>query len=165
MTTEVRILTVTQPWASLIAFGAKTVETRSWSTPYRGLIAIRAAKTFSRETPRAYCAGLCQLEPFATALADGGADGLDDLPLGAVVAFAQLQQVVSTTAWPVALSERCDGSDEWHFGDYSPGRYGWLLGDVVRLEEPLVCDGGLGLRRAPAAVAELVAAPVRGGHG
>src|SRR5258708_5270609 len=40
----VKALTLWQPWASLIAVGAKTIETRSWSTSYRGPLAIHAAK-------------------------------------------------------------------------------------------------------------------------
>jgi hypothetical protein len=30
-----KALTLTQPWASLVAFKAKRIETRSWSTNYR----------------------------------------------------------------------------------------------------------------------------------
>lgn len=33
-----------QPWASLIQLGVKTIETRSWSTKYRGPLAIHAAQ-------------------------------------------------------------------------------------------------------------------------
>lgn len=40
-----KALTVRQPWASLIACGAKTIETRSWRTSYRGWLAIHAGKT------------------------------------------------------------------------------------------------------------------------
>lgn len=39
-----KALTIRQPWASLIAEGVKTIETRSWSTKYRGPIAIHAGK-------------------------------------------------------------------------------------------------------------------------
>ena len=39
-----KALTVRQPWASLIAAGVKTIETRSWSTKYRGPLAIHAGK-------------------------------------------------------------------------------------------------------------------------
>lgn len=39
-----KALTIRQPWASLIALGVKTIETRSWSTSYRGPLAIHAAK-------------------------------------------------------------------------------------------------------------------------
>lgn len=36
-------LSIRQPWASLIAMGAKTVEVRSWSTPHRGPLLIHAS--------------------------------------------------------------------------------------------------------------------------
>ena len=39
-----KALTVYQPWASLIACGSKTLETRRWATKYRGPLAIHAAK-------------------------------------------------------------------------------------------------------------------------
>lgn len=39
-----KALTLWQPWASLIAIGAKTIETRGWSTSYRGPLAIHAAQ-------------------------------------------------------------------------------------------------------------------------
>lgn len=44
-----KAITIWQPWASLIALGAKQIyvkrfETRSWATSYRGPIAIHAAK-------------------------------------------------------------------------------------------------------------------------
>jgi hypothetical protein len=37
-------LTLLQPWASLIALGVKTIETRSWSTSWRGGLVIHAGK-------------------------------------------------------------------------------------------------------------------------
>ena len=40
----VKAITIWQPWASLVAVGAKTMETRSWPTKYRGPIAIHAAQ-------------------------------------------------------------------------------------------------------------------------
>src|SRR3954451_22243677 len=39
-------LTLTQPWATLVAIGAKQIETRSWGTSYRGWLAIHAAKGY-----------------------------------------------------------------------------------------------------------------------
>ncbi len=37
-----KALSLWQPWASLIALGVKTIETRSWATNYRGPLAIHA---------------------------------------------------------------------------------------------------------------------------
>lgn len=39
-----KALTLTQPWASLVALNVKAIETRSWKTAYRGPLAIHAAK-------------------------------------------------------------------------------------------------------------------------
>lgn len=39
----IRTLTLWQPWASLVALGVKTIETRSWSTRHRGPLYIHAA--------------------------------------------------------------------------------------------------------------------------
>ncbi|WP_253299501.1 hypothetical protein [Paenibacillus barcinonensis] len=35
--------------------------------------------------------------------------------------------------------------DEYHFGDYSDGRFAWQLDDVVQLQEPIPAKGQLGL--------------------
>ena len=40
-----KAITLTQPWATLVAIGAKRIETRSWRTFYRGPLAIHAGKT------------------------------------------------------------------------------------------------------------------------
>jgi hypothetical protein len=37
-----RALSVRQPWAELILSGRKTIETRTWRTSHRGLIAVHA---------------------------------------------------------------------------------------------------------------------------
>lgn len=50
-----KALTVKQPWAELIASGRKPLETRTWSTSYRGKLAIHAGKEvdpFGPPTPR-----------------------------------------------------------------------------------------------------------------
>lgn len=39
-----KTITLRQPFASLAAIGVKTIETRSWSTRYRGRLVIHAAK-------------------------------------------------------------------------------------------------------------------------
>jgi len=39
-----RALSLKQPWANLIRDGRKTIETRKWSTPYRGELLLCASK-------------------------------------------------------------------------------------------------------------------------
>ncbi len=50
MSPELRVLSVRQPWASLIASGRKTIELRSWSTKYRGPVLILAGSGIWRGT-------------------------------------------------------------------------------------------------------------------
>lgn len=40
-----KALSIKQPWANLIAEGQKTIETRTWSTPYRGDLLIVSSKS------------------------------------------------------------------------------------------------------------------------
>ncbi|WP_297827689.1 ASCH domain-containing protein [Mycobacterium sp.] len=43
--TDVRALTIRQPWAALIAHGTKRVENRTWGTAWRGTLLIHAGKS------------------------------------------------------------------------------------------------------------------------
>jgi hypothetical protein len=40
----VKALSLKQPWASLVAAGAKTIETRTWAPAYRGPLLIVSSK-------------------------------------------------------------------------------------------------------------------------
>ena len=44
-----KVITVKQPWASLIANGYKTYEFRTWNTKYRGDILIHAGKGIDKK--------------------------------------------------------------------------------------------------------------------
>lgn len=43
-----KVISVKQPWASLIVYGYKKYEFRSWQTHYRGDLLIHASKTFDK---------------------------------------------------------------------------------------------------------------------
>lgn len=163
-----KALTLTQPWATLVAIGAKRIETRSWSTSYRGPIAIHAAKGFPREDRQE-----CFRSPFREALLGGQIRTVALLPRGAVVATARLVDVLPIVGSQLPRGVKCVGLDDegivrgWApsemagqpmhvgeiqeveheaaFGDYTPGRFGWLLADVVKLPEPIPARGSLGL--------------------
>jgi len=44
-----RALTVREPWCTLIAWGAKRIETRTWRTRYRGPLLLCAGKTVEED--------------------------------------------------------------------------------------------------------------------
>lgn len=141
-----KTLTLTQPWASLVASGAKQIETRSWGTSYRGPLAIHAAKGFSRG-----CKELCFYSPFNEELAKADFQRIVQLPVGMVVATCELMRVLPITSFAtvrIQAREYCgiELSDrEGAFGDYGPGRFAWVLKNVKRLDEPVPAKGALGL--------------------
>jgi activating signal cointegrator 1 len=155
-------LSLTQPWASLVAVGAKRIETRSWATKHRGTVAIHAAKTFP-----ASARANCSLQPFLRELTRAGLSR-PELPLGAIVATAQIalvfhtgdslnyQHISRTMRGPNGLTYEMT-PQEYAFGDYSAQRYGWVLTDVRRLPIPIPCKGALGLWEVPAAIYEAIA--------
>lgn len=139
MTWEIRGLTLYQPWAGLIAVGAKKVETRSWRTPYRGLLAIHAGKTrapFDLEQILLDAAGLSPSTAPDVVQAKGAFVAIVNL-----TGCIPTERAVSTVA---AL-----GKVEREFGDYSPGRWAWLLTDVVALDPVIPTRGAMGLWSVP----------------
>lgn len=136
-----KALSIWQPWAQLVAIGAKRIETRHWSTRHSGWIAVHAAKRWTREER-----DIVTYDPFAEALQRGGYDPRDrELPLGAVVAVAQLIDCVTTDAVLRAVDAGIDLlPDELEFGNYEPGRFGWVLKDVTAIES-VPCRGQQGL--------------------
>jgi len=137
----VQSLTMSDPWGTLVALGAKQIETRSWPTPHRGPLAIHIAKTLPLE------AQACCDEPlFRQALEAGGyrrkhgiAHNPWGLPLGQVVAVVCLDEVQRIT--PAFQVEEPEQS----FGLFTSGRYAWLFSEVYRLAVPLPVRGSLGV--------------------
>lgn len=128
-----RGLPLWQPWASLIAVGAKRVETRSYAPDRVGIrvgqrLGIHATKTRDHLPIR-------ERYPFNGYLAEQGI-----LPLGAIVATATLARAAEMTAASIETLRR-DHPHEHAFGHYEPGRWAWVLADVERLEMPLAWAG------------------------
>lgn len=96
-----RALTLHQPWASLIAVGAKSIETRSWRTNYRGPLAIHAGKRVPSSSLRVGEYGVRGFGRTGLALVGPGLPEFRStprlegylLPLGKVVASATLIDV------------------------------------------------------------------------
>lgn len=122
-----KALSLTQPYATLVALGAKKIETRSWKTPYRGPLAIHAAKGFPLWAKMA-----CQ-EPYFMRFLEG-----HSLPLGWVIATCELVDCVRITA------DNAPPEPEFSFGDYTPGRWMWHLANVKQIK-PVPVKGALGL--------------------
>lgn len=143
-----RAITLHQPWATLIALGYKTIETRSWSTRYRGPLLIHAAKSpppvrsvpgFGIYRQIARHEGARCVEYRMLRASDGQ---WIELPLGAVVAAGRLE----ACAPMVADAPEPPRDGEWRIDiDSDCGLY---------LLRP--CDDGKGCEFAPNHEADMI---------
>jgi len=157
---RLKALSLWQPWASAIAVGAKRIETRHWRTAYRGPLAIHAAKRLVKD--ELIHIGACWHWFGALRPLGAGFDGpplWDLLPFGAIVAVCDLVDCWPTESFTVAeldTSRWPDGETCAHYdwtermiGDFSPGRFGWVLADVQALQKPIPWRGKQGLFEVP----------------
>lgn len=150
-------ITLYQPWASLVAAGVKHLETRPRGTTYRGPLLIHAAKKppelgmrIGNWTVTRGMDGWFMRPGPASEL------GFIPLPLGAVVARSVLTEVLPMLDYgdpgPDLLSDflnlEPDGelvvfrgrtsaevvSDQWPYGNFAPGRQGWMLAEVEAVD-------------------------------
>jgi hypothetical protein len=154
---EYRVLTLWQPWATLLVHRIKKIETRpaptSW-TEEKGTYLIHAAKKWNNELKQ-----LCTTEPFYSALTDLGyferGTFYSDkyLPTGCIIGSIEIIECVKI---PIdyrtnkMLGFICANvglsitEQEIKFGDYTPGRYMWLSQNPRVLKEPILYMGGQG---------------------
>lgn len=132
----VRSISLWQPWASLMAVGAKTVETRGWGTSIRGKVFIHASKT-RQGLQDARLSGADCIAAMEAALGVPHARWEVDLPFGCIVASGRL---VSSIPAPIALESF---PSQHFFGNFAEGRWGHLYEGLTRVES-IPCRGAQG---------------------
>lgn len=118
-----------QPYASLMARGAKTVITYHWPTDFRGGVAIHAAKTLDLASA-----------PDALCYAALGVAWRESLPRSAMVAVGELVDVQPAEA----VAERLSRADRAS-AVVAPGRFAWIFENVRALRRPIPMAGRQGL--------------------
>lgn len=144
-TITIPAITLWQPWATLMAIGAKQVETRSWPMPawLRGqLIAIHAAQTWNAELQH-----LAASYPFRRTLSASGYTVPDALPRGCVVAVVRCGECRATSDFGHWWRDEEFPRYEHDFGDYSAGRYAWVTDLAQRIDPPIPAQGKQGIWR------------------
>jgi hypothetical protein len=136
-----RAISILQPWATLIAIGAKRYETRGWQTKHRGEVAICASKGKAGWRLMDQSVSFCHM--IDRAVRDVGMPPMPYDVLGAVVAVASIDGVI-----PSADAHRLTQTEQ-DVGDWSPGRFGFHLVNVRRLVVPVPVKGALGLFTLP----------------
>ena len=128
-----KCISLWNPWAFLMAIGAKKNETRSWATSYRGPLLIHAAEKWNKDL-----ANTCRQKPFCSVLATEKtnqpgrfyfSDSLTDiLSFGSIIAVVDLCNCIKINS-----SNRPTGN-ELLFGDYICGRYMWQTQNLRRIK-------------------------------
>jgi hypothetical protein len=171
---EIRVLSLLQPWASLLVFGEKMIETRSWKTSYRGPVAIHASlseKYLTREimdkdplfdilyppelvevTHEMYEQNPNHYNEIYRASFEGRIDpylrgplvGWDFKWVFVLSALIGIGKLVDCVPTSQIKAELSD--KEISLGDYSEGRWAWKF-EGMRPIRPIGMKGALGLRR------------------
>ena len=121
-----KVLTIKQPWATLIMQGDKRFEFRSWQTKYRGDLLIHAGKSVDKEAVNRLSKYLPK-----------------ELPTGKILGKVKLVDCIkmSTDFKNLLLKENKDIYTKSAFKE----NYGWQLTDVEIFEKPIEAKGQLSL--------------------
>lgn len=121
-----KVLTIKQPWASLIMQKDKRFEFRSWQTKYRGDLLIHAGKCIDKEAMKR----LAKYIP-------------ENMPTGKILGQATLVGCVkmSPEFKGFLLKENKDIYADSSFKE----NYGWQLDNVEVFDEPIEAKGKLSL--------------------
>lgn len=123
-----KAITILQPFPSLIALGKKQYETRSWSTNYRGEIAIHAGLRRDKKL-------LTHSNPAFSLIPDGTI-----LRFGFIIVIAQLTDCIKMTdEFILSMTELERAVGHWQVGNYA-----WKLENIQVLPEPIPYKGKLG---------------------
>lgn len=126
-----KVLSLTEPCATLIKEGKKKVETRSWKTSYRGELYIHASSTKIPEEWK-------QDKEFMELVKDS------PLNFGNIICKCNLVDCVYMTKEYVESMKK-NNHREYICGKYEKGRYAWILEDVEPLKNPIQAKGHLSI--------------------
>lgn len=146
---KIKAISIWQPWASLIAVGAKKYETRPWATSYRGPLLICTGKKqlsnqelswLDFETKYSIRNALCGILNCPRDVIDFANKVKIFLPYGKAIAIVDLVDIYRICdRFRSARTEQ-----EKQFGDFSLNRYAWKL-ENVRAIIPFPVTGRQGL--------------------
>ena len=121
-----KVLTIKQPWATLIMQGDKRFEFRSWRTKYRGELLIHAGKTIDKDAIK-------RLSKYLP----------EEIPTGKILGKVKLVDCIkmSPEFKELLLKENKDIYTKSSFQE----NYGWQVTDVEVFDKPIEAKGQLSL--------------------
>lgn len=126
-----KVLSLTEPCATLIKEKKKLVETRSWKTSYRGELYIHASST---AIPKDW-----KNDREFMAL-------VNNIPLnfGNIICKCNLVDCIYMTKEYVE-NMKTNNHQEYICGKYEEGRYAWILENIQVLDNPIKAKGHLSI--------------------
>ena len=121
-----KVITIKQPWATLIVEGYKRFEFRSWKTNYRGDILIHAGKGIDKEAME-------RLKKYLP----------DEIPIGKIIGKATLTDCVPMSKDFADMLSK-ENNDIYTTHSFSRN-YGFKLENVEKLDNPIEIKGQLGI--------------------
>lgn len=133
-----KVITVWQPWAQLLAEGKKHDETRGWATKYRGPILIHAAAKPYSQIERLMTTEA--RKKIRDTLGLGFIDWKEKIPTGVIIGSAILTDCkLIDQAYHDFTRDFCP--EEYLYGDFTVGRYAWRLEEPVLFKNPIPASG------------------------
>ncbi len=121
-----KVLTIKQPWASLIMLGYKRFEFRSWRTNYRGELLIHAGQGIDKDAMK-------RLQKYIP----------KDMPKGKILGKVKLVDCVKMS--PKFKFELLNENKEIYTDSAFKENYGWQMEDIEVFEKPIEVKGHLSL--------------------
>ena len=126
-----KVLSIKEPFATLIKDQVKIYETRSWKTNYRGEIYIHASLSLSKsenaETAKKYLK--TEIKP------------------GYILCKCELLDCIPMTKEFIDYIN--NSTEEAKYGKYSEGRFAWKLKVIEVLNKPISAKGKVGIWNYP----------------
>lgn len=120
-----KVLTIKQPWATLIIDGYKKYEFRSWKTNYRGKILIHAGKSLEKEHNSKFEIYNLHHE------------------YGAIIGEADLIDCIKVDN---EFQEKLEQENKLVYGNHGHvDNYAWKLENIKKYDKPIYINGKLGL--------------------
>ena len=122
-----KVISIKEPFATLIKDGVKIYETRSWKTNYRGEIYIHASLAYSKSE------NVFKAEGYLKSKVNPGY----------IICKCNLVDCIPMTE--EFISNIKNNTNESDYGRYGEGRYAWKLELIEVLNEPIPAKGKLGV--------------------
>lgn len=121
-----KVLTIKQPWATLIMQGYKRFEFRSWQTKYRGELLIHAGKGIDKEAMK-------RLSKYIP----------EEMQLGKILGKVSLVNCIKTT--PKFFEEIQKENKDIYSKSIFKEEFAWQMELIENFKEPIEVKGMLGL--------------------